>query len=125
MSEFAKRFKELRKQANLTQDEMARKLNTSRSRIGMYETGKREPDHETLEQIADFFNVDIDYLLGRTNKSQYYLSPEAAQAAQMMFERKEMRVLFDIARDATPEDILTASDVLLALKRKETHDDTD
>jgi len=37
----------------------------------MYETGKREPDHETLEMIADFFNVDLDYLLGRSSKTTY------------------------------------------------------
>lgn len=37
----------------------------------MYESGAREPDFETLELIADFFNVDIDYLLGRTLKTTY------------------------------------------------------
>jgi transcriptional regulator with XRE-family HTH domain len=71
VSDFGKRFKELRVSSGLTQDEIAKKLNTSRSRIGMYETGKREPDHETLEMIADFFNVDLDYLLGRSSKTTY------------------------------------------------------
>jgi transcriptional regulator with XRE-family HTH domain len=71
VSDFGKRFKELRISSGLTQDEIAKKLNTSRSRIGMYETGKREPDHETLEMIADFFNVDLDYLLGRSSKTTY------------------------------------------------------
>ena len=37
----------------------------------MYESGAREPDFETLELIADFFNVDIDFLLGRTSKTTY------------------------------------------------------
>lgn len=69
MADFKTRFKELRESSGYTQEGIANKLGTSRSRIGMYETGKREPDHETLEMIADFFNVDIDFLLGRSDKT--------------------------------------------------------
>lgn len=68
MGDFQNIFKRLRTAAGLTQVEMAQKLNISRSTIGMYETGAREPDFKTLEQIADYFNVDTDYLLGRTNR---------------------------------------------------------
>ena len=69
MSSFKTVFKSLRTSRSLTQEELAQKLNISRSRIGMYETGQREPDFKTLELIADFFNVDIDYLMGRTTKT--------------------------------------------------------
>lgn len=69
MGDFNNIFKRLRIAAGLTQEELAQKLGITRSRVGMYETGKREPDFETLELIADFFNVDIDYLLGRTSKT--------------------------------------------------------
>lgn len=68
MGNFQNIFKRLRISAGLTQVEMAGRLGISRSTIGMYETGAREPDFETLEKIADFFNVDTDYLLGRTDK---------------------------------------------------------
>ncbi len=64
MGEFAKRLKNLRLNKHLTQDELAPELGISRSTLGMYETGKREPDFETLETIADFFNVDMNYLIG-------------------------------------------------------------
>lgn len=64
MGEFAKRLKKLRLNKSLTQDELAPELGISRSTLGMYETGKREPDFETLETIADFFNVDMNYLIG-------------------------------------------------------------
>lgn len=66
MANFAKVFKDLRNNLKLTQQDLADKLGLSRSAIGMYEKGEREPDFETLELIADFFNVDMDYLLGRT-----------------------------------------------------------
>ena len=75
MGDFANVFKKLRIAKGLTQDELASKLNISRSRIGMYETGAREPDFDTLEMIADFFNVDIDFLLGRNKKTTYIPAP--------------------------------------------------
>ena len=62
-------LKELRINRGLTQDDLAKALKVSRSTIGMYESGSREPDYEILETIADYFNVDIDYLLGRTLKT--------------------------------------------------------
>lgn len=64
MNVFSTRLKKLRAEYSLTQDELAPKLGISRSTLGMYETGKREPDFETLETIADFFNVDMNYLIG-------------------------------------------------------------
>lgn len=52
----------------LNQTDLGSALNLATSTISMYENGKREPDFETLETIADYFNVDIDYLLGKTDK---------------------------------------------------------
>lgn len=69
MGNFQIVLKSLRAAKNLTQDELARNLKLSRSAIGMYEKGSREPDYEILELIADFFNVDIDYLLEKTTKT--------------------------------------------------------
>ena len=98
----------------------------------MYESGTRRPSRETLEAFADFYNVDIDYLLGRSSKTTrargagYYFDPETAKAAEEMRENKDLKVLFDAARDASPEDLRTAYDMLMALKRKEqrSNDDT-
>ena len=58
----------LRKRKALSQQELAEKLGLTRSAIGMYETGKREPDLETLEAFADFYNVDMDTSGKETNK---------------------------------------------------------
>ena len=75
MGKFQNILKSLRVAKGLTQDELSKQLNISRSTIGMYEKGAREPDFETLELIADYFNVDTDYLLGRTTKTTYIPSP--------------------------------------------------
>ncbi len=125
MGSFANVFKSLRLSRGYTQEELSKRLNITRSRLGMYETGAREPDFETLELIADFFNVDMDYLLGRTDKttyipeahnSGYYLDPETARIAQEVFENPNMRVLFDAARGSNPDDIKMAADMLKRFK---------
>lgn len=69
MSDFATVLKQLRNNLGYTQEQLAQKLGITKSRLGMYEIGKRKPDFETLELIADFFNVDMNYLLGKTNKT--------------------------------------------------------
>ena len=68
MASFEERLKSLRKSQGWSQDVLADKLGTTRSCIGNYEQGTRMPDIETLEQIADFFNVDMPYLLGRQDE---------------------------------------------------------
>lgn len=62
-----KRLKSLRESKQLTQQELADKLNLSRVRYNNYETGKRSPDYDTLQVIANFYDVSIDYLLGNTD----------------------------------------------------------
>ena len=110
MGNFPNVFKSLRIKSGLTQQQMAEKLGLSRSTIGMYENGEREPSFEILEHIADLFNVDMNYLIGKTESTEiipdsYYLNPEARDMAQFLFENPDYKVLFDASRKVKPEDI--------------------
>lgn len=62
---FGKRLTSLRKSKNLTQQQVADSLKMSRGTYGHYEIGRREPDFETLQQLAVFFGVTTDFLLGK------------------------------------------------------------
>lgn len=64
---FGKRLKLLRSEKKMTQQQLADLLKVSPSTVGMYEQGRRDPDTETVKFLADFFNVSLDYLLGRTD----------------------------------------------------------
>ena len=59
------RLQELRKGKGLSQDALAVELHIERSTLAGYETGRREPSLRTLCAIANYFNVSVDYLLGR------------------------------------------------------------
>ena len=67
MAKFSDMLGYLRKREGISQQELADKLKISRSAIGMYESGSRTPDLETLEAMADLFNVNIDTLLGKNS----------------------------------------------------------
>ena len=60
------RLKELRKKKGLSQLRLATELNTTQNTVSRYETGEREPGIDELIKIADYFNVSVDYLIGRT-----------------------------------------------------------
>ena len=65
MVKFSKRLRELRLERKLSQQELAVALKTNQRTVSSWETGYRQPDYETLVQIADYFGVSTDYLLGK------------------------------------------------------------
>ena len=67
MAKFNERLRQLRTAKDLSQFEFAKQIGISKSSVNMYERGEREPNFKMLEVIADYFNVDMDYLLGKTN----------------------------------------------------------
>ena len=66
---FSEKLKELRTNNKLTQQELASVLKVSASTIGMYEQGRRSPDTDTLNRLAEHFGVSVDWLLGRTHET--------------------------------------------------------
>ena len=115
--EFKDRLKELRKKRGLSQVTLAERLGLSKSTIGAYETGDITPSVEALNAIADFFNVDLDYLLGKEEGSTYYLDPEAAELAKEIANRKDLRILFDATRDIPAEEMAVIIKMVEGLKK--------
>ncbi len=124
MPDFKEMLKYFRTREHLSQSELAEKLGLSPSTISMYEVGKREPDFETEEKIADFFNTDLNTLRGRDSETHgdYYIDPDTRRIAQRIFEDSDMRTLFDIAKDMEPERLQAHIDFMKSLKKSEEHD---
>ncbi len=65
------RIRDLREDMDLRQSDLAEKTGIDQRTISNYETGKTAPDAYALIRLADFFDVSIDYLLGRTQQNLY------------------------------------------------------
>ena len=84
MTNLGERIKSLRQERGLSLRELADICETSKSAISMYERGERRPKYETLEAIADAFNVDMEYLLGKSdvkNKTANFLGFDSLEEA--------------------------------------------
>ncbi len=84
MSVFGERLKILRESRGLSQDDFASKFNLAQTTIGMYERGLREPNIDKLNQFATFFNVSLDYLVGRTNDPAKEYKPATRELLDML-----------------------------------------
>ncbi len=71
MATFGDRLRHLRRVSKMTQRELAHANGLGESTVSMYEQGKREPDFEILEKLAEYFNVDLNYLLGRIDTAEF------------------------------------------------------
>ncbi len=71
--DFGYRLRELRKERKLTQDQVARRLNLSKTTISGYENNVKTPSLDVLVQLSVFYNVTADYLLGLENRKMLYI----------------------------------------------------
>lgn len=117
------RIESLRKERKISQGNLEKELGFSNGSISKWKTSMPKP--ERLQKIADYFGVSVDYLMTGKEKEggeKYYINGETASIAQEIFDNKELRLLFDAAKDAQPDDLQTVHQMLLALKRKERGD---
>lgn len=113
------RVKAICKERKIPISKIERDLGYANGYIGQLKKGVFPADR--LQDIAEYLGVSSEYLLNGDEKEsdKYYLNDETAEMAQALFENRDLRVLFDAARDASPEDLKTTYDMLMALKRKE------
>lgn len=99
---------ELRDARGMKDADVARETGITKSTFSDWKNGRSNPKDAKLQKIADLFGVSVEYI--RTGKEKeggekYYLNEETAEMAQAVFENKDLRVLFDAAKDASPEDL--------------------
>lgn len=129
------RLKELRLDHHWNMKETAEMIGIPYTTYISYEKGEREPNYEMLLKLASFFDVSTDYLLGNvsepymqldTERMKNYLNSysddEEEELNEILTElrsRSDMRMLFKVAKDATPEDVRQAVRIIEALRRKD------
>lgn len=121
MTKLSETLVSLRRDSGLTQLDLAKMLGLSRSAIGMYESGKREPNLETLELFANYFHVDMNTLTGQNMDAMplHNEDRELTEYLEMLRSRPEMRMLFSTAKGATKSDVEKAVAIIEALRKAE------
>lgn len=83
--QYGDKLRNLREKLGLSQKELTDRLNINRSTYARYETSSTQPDFDTLKKLADFFEVSIDYILGRENNLSHQSQAEKDEAEFQAF----------------------------------------
>lgn len=125
------RYLEMLKEKGIKNIDVSRATGIPASTFSDWKKGKSSPKRDKIEKIANFFDINPDWLAGTSDikiklknnlneqEQSYYLNPETSKIAQQIYDNKELSLLFDAAKDAEPEDLQTVHSMLMALKRKE------
>lgn len=114
-------IKVLRKERGLSQGALAKELNVHQTAVSQWEVGKTTPDLQTLQTIADFFSVSVDFLLGNVREADSLMAlkeedQELWNLREELRRNPEMRTLFDVSKNAKPDDLRKAIRIIEALK---------
>ena len=106
----------------LTLKEVADKVGVSEATVSRWESGDiANMRRDRIAALASVLDVSPGVIMGweGPDNKGYYIDPQTAEIAQQIYEDKELRALFDAAKDASPEDLQAVHMMLKALKAKE------
>lgn len=114
-------LKNRRVDLGLTLKDIADAVGVSEATVSRWESGEiANMKRDKIAALAKVLSISPAAIMGWEAPSpEYYLDPETAALAQEIYEGKDLRALFDVVRDISPEDMKTIYSVALALKRKE------
>lgn len=125
----AKRIKKLRSEKGITQQQLADKIGVSRATVAGYESRGKEPPYDTLQKIANYFNVSTDYLLGNTEekspadkiKKALTDDPELSDAWEKISQREDLQLLFKQTKDMDKSSIRQVIRIIKAIEDEESN----
>ncbi len=112
---FGNNLKKIRQENNLTQEELAKKINTSRSNIANYENDKNMPSIDILNKLSETFNCSTDYLLGKSDIKNPENSNDPLGLLKMGFNIKD----YNPPTKAQKEQIKSLIELIMKDNKKE------
>lgn len=110
-------IKRLCEENGIAMTALEQKLGFGRGSIGKLKTSSRSMTSERLQKVADFFGVSPEYLMTGEQPESYYVNLETADMAQELYDNKDLRLLFDASRNATPEQLRLIRDLVLQMTK--------
>ena len=115
-------FEELLQKYGVSTYKVSKDTGIAQSVFSSWKNGISTPKQDKMQIIADYFNVSIDYLMTGKEKEggeTYYLNDETREIAQEIFEKKELRMLFDVTRKSTPQRLMAYYNMIKELESQE------
>ena len=110
------RFEQLRRSKGITKKFIAQSLGRSATLCQDWKQHKSQPSQAQLRQVADILDTTPSYLMGETEEPSPSADDEMTQLLTALREREDMRMLFSLAKDASPEDVRQAVKIIPALR---------
>ena len=136
---FSENLNRLLQDREKTQSEVAKEIDVSPQTFNTWTQGIAIPRMGKIQRLADYFHVEKSALVDEQKKGfieaisfvntntpqetvSYYTNPETAKVAQEIFDNADLRILFDAAKDSSPEQLKLAAKVLREFKKKSGED---
>jgi transcriptional regulator with XRE-family HTH domain len=127
METIGERIRRLRKEKDISQEQLGKMVNVGKTTISNYETNYSSPDTETLKKLAECFGVSVDYLLGRTDirnpadeiADAVKEEPELADFWSMLRQREDLKILFKQTKKLNPKEIQQIIRIIKAIEDEE------
>ena len=115
---FSENLNRLLQDREKSQSEVAKEIDVSPQTFNTWTQGIAIPRMGKIQRLADYFHVEKSALLDKASQEQtYYTNPETAKVAQEIFDNSDLRILFDAAKDSTPEQLKLAAEMLRQFKK--------
>ena len=110
-------FVKLLQERGVTAYQVAKATGISQTTFTRWKQRNTRLSMKNLRKLADYFEVPVEYLATGKKSPNYYLNEQTAEIAKDIFDNRELKLLFDAAKDADSEDLKLVHDILLKLKK--------
>ena len=98
-------YADLRDKKGVKDMDVSRALGFHPSVISDWKRGKATPKYDKLKLIADYFDVSVEYLATGVQPDRYYLNDETSEMAKDLYDRRDLRTLFSLAKNCTEDQV--------------------
>lgn len=117
------KFEQLLKKNNVTPYRVHKETGISTATLSDWKNGKSNPKKDKIEKICEYFNVPLTYFYGEDfeGDDKYYLNDETAEIAQEIFENKDLKMLFDVTKNVSPQRLKAYYNMIKELEKQENY----
>ncbi len=116
-------YEKLLREKGVNSAAVSRATGISQTVFSEWKKGKSNPKADKMQKIAEYFGVPTEYLITGESPTGYYYDEESMQIAQEIYQNEDLHMLFDLTKDASPDEIKDFTQVILLMQKRERHEE--